>query len=652
MGNLNSLNGRVLKVDLNAGEVSTTEEASEIHRSFLGGRGLNQFYLYNLLVPTTSPLDPESVLLFGSGLLSGTLVPGATRISIDAKNYFSDGVGSASAGEGFSPALKRAGYGTIIVTGKARDPVYLWIDNDVVRIEPAKEFWGRTTSETVDRLRELLGQDVHVACIGPAGENRVRGASVMVNRSRAAGKCGLGAVMGSKNLKAIAVRGSGIIQVAKPKEFGLLCRDVLSKVTRSEAIKTLSAWGTKSLRGKNAVCGIAFRHFQDGHMRSLEGIDEHAFAQYEQRRFSCSGCPVCCRQIFRIETGPYAGVEGESIQANSVQDFGAKLDIRYVPAIIKAHVLCNEFGVDIDTAAESIGWAFECYEKGLLTEKDTDGLRLEWGNHETLMNLIERIAHRRGFGDILAEGVQRASEIIGRGSQELAVSMKGQDLYEDMRIPKGYALGAALSTRGGGHCSGSPLVEFALHGSASKPLAPEVAEKVYGFRTAVDPASYEGKAELVAYHERMHAVLNSLGVCFFVSVWESFDLLNERDFADLIAAATGWDMDAVELMEVGERIHTLERLFNALHAGFDRKDDYPCERFFCEPIRSGPYKGEVLHREEFDRMLDKNYEIHGWNERGLPKLETLEKLGLSHRLNRLPDNLMMNKVSGDSCPAE
>jgi aldehyde:ferredoxin oxidoreductase len=344
-------------------------------------------------------------------------------------------------------------------------------------------------------------------------------------------------------------------------------------------------------------------------MPSLEGIDEQAFAAYEQKRFHCQGCPVSCRQEFRVDDGPYAGIQGESVQANTIQDFGTKLDIRYAPAIIKAHLLCNEYGMDIDMVGESVAWAFECYEKGILTERDTGGLQLTWGNHEVLVTLIHQMAYRQGLGDILAEGVMRASEMIGRGSQDLAVSMKGQDLYEDMRIPKGYALGAALSTRGGGHCSGSPIVEF----SSGR----------------FSPVTYEGKAELVAYFERFHSVLNSLGVCFFVTVWEGPDLLDEEDLAGLVRAGTGWDVEASELMETGERIHTLERLSNAVYAGFDRKNDYPPERFFCEPIKSGPYRGEVMRREEFDRMLDKNYEIHGWNEQGLPRGDTLEKLGLT-----------------------
>jgi aldehyde:ferredoxin oxidoreductase len=504
MWTLRNLTGRVLKVDLTTQETVMFDEDPEVHRTFLGGRGLNQFFLYNHLDSEKSPLDPEISLCFGAGLLSGTRVPAATRLSIDAKNNFSEGVGSTSAAGGVAPSLKRAGIGMIIVEGRAERPVYLSIENGSVRIEPSSEFWGKTTAETVDGLKKRMGKDIHVACIGPAGENRVRGASVMVDKGRAAAKCGMGAIMGSKNLKAIAVRGTQPVRVANSDEFEALCREAWSKVSQSMSAKTLSTWGTKlSAKGKNAVGAIAFRHFQDGFTKSLEGFDENAFAPYEQKRFSCPGCPISCRQLFRIDTGPYAGVEGESIQANSIQDFGAKLDIRYTPAIIKAHLLCNEYGMDIDTVAESIAWAFECFEKGILTERDTKGLQLGWGNHEVLITLIQQIAYRQGFGDILAEGVKRASEIIGRGSQSLAVSMKGQDLYEDMRMPKGYVLGAALSTRGGGHCSGSPMVEFS--------------SKEY------DAAGYEGKANLVASTERFHAVLNSLGICFFVTTWEGPD---------------------------------------------------------------------------------------------------------------------------------
>ena len=520
--------------------------------------------------------------------------------------------------------MKRAGYGTLIVHGRSDQPVYLYISNDTIEIRPAAEQWGKTVSKTVESLRKANGKKVSVACIGPAGENRFKGACVMINGTRAAAKCGLGAVMGSKNLKAVVVKGGGRVRFADRKKFAVLCTTLRAKIKKAGSSKTFSNFGTKgSFKGKNAVSAITYRHFQDGHVKSLEGFDVASFARYEQKqRFSCKGCPVTCRQTFKIDDGPYAGTRGEAIHCNSIQDFGSKLDIPYTPAIIKANLLCNEYGMDIDTTAEIIGWAFECFEKGLISKKDSDGIELTWGNHEALMTLIERIANRQGFGDTLAEGVKGAAKIIGRGTQDLAVTMKGQDLYEDPRVPRGYGLGVALSTRGGGHCSGAPLGEFIVDSVDS-----------------IDPMTHDGKGEMVAHIEILHSVINSLGVCYFTSKWISSELLDEQDYVDLVNAATGWDMDVAELMRIGERIHTIERLFNARHAGFDRKDDYPVDKFFNEPIKSGPCKGAVLDRHEFDAMLDENYAAHGWDEQGLPKIQTLRQLNLDDRLVGLPDIL-------------
>jgi len=261
MSVLNDLNRRVLNVDLVSGDASTVEVAPEFYRKFLGGRGLNQYLLYQLLDPETSAFDTENALIFGAGLLSGTSVPGATGTSVDTKNTFSGGVGSANAGGEFSPVLKRAGYSTLIISGKADRPVFLLIDKGGIRIEPAEHLWGRTTSETVADLTQKLGTGAHVACIGPAGENRFRGASIMVERSRAAGKCGVGAVMGSKNLKAIAVCGTERIQVAEPETFRSVCRKSISRIRHSPAIKRLSKWGTKAgVEGKNRAAAITFRH--------------------------------------------------------------------------------------------------------------------------------------------------------------------------------------------------------------------------------------------------------------------------------------------------------------------------------------------------------------------------------------------------------
>ena len=629
MGNITSLTGKILDIDLSNHKWNTWVEKESIHRKFLTARGLSQYYLYQLLKPKDFPLDPNNYIIFGSGLMVGTKTPGATRTNIDSKNLFSNGVGSTNGGEFFAVAMKYSGYGHIRITGKSSKPVYLLIDNGQVSLEDAKEIWGKTTSQTVDIIREKHGDDFHVACIGPAGENLVRGACVIINKSRAAAKCGMGAILGSKKIKAIAVRGQMIPTLWNEEKFDALINQVRKKISDSGTAQRMSKWGAKSaVKAKNKVGSVPYRHFQDGYVESLDGWDEKAFTKYELKRFGIKNCPISCRQIYKVGDGPYAGLEGEAVQSNTVQDFGLKLDIRESTAIIKAHVLCNEYGIDIDTAAETISWAYECYEKGLIDKNDTDGLQLNWGNHHSLMALIDRITYRKGFGNILAEGVVKASKIIGRGSQKYAMAMKGQDLYEDMRMPKGWALGVGLSTRGGGHCSGAPIVEFAAGKSSAEILTPELAKKLYGVKTAIDPAAYEGKAELVSYNERLHAVLNSLGVCLFNSIWEGYELLDEHDMAQLVHAATGWDIDGNELLNIGERIHNLERMFNFKHAGLDRKDDYPPARFMEEKIQKGPYKGEYMDRKKYDLMLDENYKIHGWSKQGIPVTETLSRLGL------------------------
>ena len=629
MSDIYSLTGKILDVNLSERNWSFWEESEPVLRKFLGARGLSQYYLYQLLRPQDLPLDPQNYIIFGSGLLVGTKTPGVTRTNIDSKNLFSNGVGSTNGGEYFAVAMKYSGYGHLRITGKSIKPVYLLIDDGQISLEDAQEIWGKTTSQTVDIIRNKHGNDFHVACIGPAGENLVRGACVIINKSRVAAKCGMGAIMGSKKIKAIVVRGKDIPKIFDENRFSDLYKKAWKKVINSGTAQRLSKWGAKSeVKAKNKVCSVPYKHFQDGHVNDLKGWDEKSFLKYEVKRFGIKGCPISCRQIYHITDGPYAGTIGEAVESNTVQDFGVKLDIRDSATIIKAHIMCNEYGIDIDTVAESVAWAYECYDRGLINKSDTDGLELYWGNCQALITLIDRIAVRKGFGNILAEGVVRASQIIGRGTSKYAMAMKGQDLYEDLRMPKGWALGTALATRGGGHCSGAPIVEFAAGKSSAEILSPQLAEKLYGVSTATDPSAYEGKAKLVAYHEKLHAVLNSIGMCFFNSIWEGYELLNEEDIAGLISAATGWNLDKHELLEIGERIHNLERMFNKKHAGFDRKDDYPPERFLTEKVKSGPYKGELMDREKFDQMLDENYKIHGWDNKGIPKAETLKRLNL------------------------
>jgi aldehyde:ferredoxin oxidoreductase len=376
---------------------------------------------------------------------------------------------------------------------------------------------------------------------------------------------------------------------------------------------------------KNLVGGVPYRHYQDGFMnpRRINLIDSCSFQRYEQFRFGTRGCPITCRATYKIRKEDGTTLSGEAMQANTIQDFGYKLDIVDPAAIIQANLLCNAYGLDMDTCAESIAWAFECYEAGLINNRDTGGISLRWGNSSAVLQLITEIAYRVGFGDTLAEGSKIAAEILGRGSSELAVTMKGQDLYETMRSPKGYGLGAALSSRGGGHCSGSPISEFSPgRWSHSKSL------QLYGVKTAFDPTSYDGKGQLVAFYEGFHTVLNSLGICFHATIWQHPDLLNWDDLSELVTTATGWNTEVDELMQIGERIHTIERLTNVNQAGITMSDDYPPSRFFCNPIRTGPFKGEKLDKAAYKDMLRENYSQHGWSDIGIPKQETLKALGI------------------------
>lgn len=622
---IGELTGKVLEVDLSQNETSIYSLDEKYYRNFLGGRGLNQLLLFKNLDPDIPPLDPKNILLFGSGILVGSSAPGSIRLSVDTKNYFTDGIGSANAGGNFAQELKSAGFGNLLIRGKADSPVYLSIKDEKVEIRPAEHLWGEDVTKTTELIEKDNDHKGSVLCIGPAGENLVRGASILVDGSRVAAKCGVGSIMGSKNLKAIWVMGSKRVEVFDKQTYIELLKKTWDKVRNSKSAKSLSEFGTLSVSSKNEIGGVPLRHYQDGYIdpKDLEKIDKYSFKKYEQKRFSVKNCPIDCRAIYKVGSGEYEGTEGEAMQANTIQNFGFKLDIKCAPAIIKAHLLCNKLGLDMDTVAESIAWAFECYDKGIIDKKDTCGLELTWGNHEVLPELIVNIALRKDFGDILADGVKRASKKIGNGSEKFAMNMKGQDLYETIRMPKGYGIGAALSTRGGGHCSGSPLTEFS-NGS----MDAEVAKRIYGVKTADDPQTYDGKAKLVYFHECFHSVLNSLGVCFFSTIVNSPDLLNLDDLAELITAATGWDIDKSELIKIGDRIHTLERLFNHVHAGFDIEDDYPPTRFFTEEIKSGPYKGESLDKNKYLETLKNNYRYHGWDTRGIPQKDTLKRLGL------------------------
>lgn len=629
----NGYAGKILRIDLTTSKFS--EEPTEKYASkFLGGRGINQKILLEDLKPEVTPFEPANMICFGAGALVGTPVPGAARLSIDSKNVFTNGIGSANAGGGFAVELKFAGYDHLIIQGKAREPVYLWIEDDKISFRPAKQIWGRRASETEKMIQDDLGQkEIQVLCIGPAGENITKSACIIVSGSRIAARCGLGAILGSKNLKAIAVKGREGIEVNKPAEFMALVKTISQRLQQVKPAQTRSKYGTLVVSSFfNDLSALCYKNFQDDHIpeESLSKISHETFHHlYETDRYACTSCPVPCGHVYFIRQGPYSGTGCFKVEGNSVWNFGGKLAMEDAAAILKAQEECCQLGLDIDNASGAIAWAIDCFQNGILSQNDTDGLTLNWGDHKVILELLRKMAFRDGFGNILAEGSWRASRMIGRGSERYSFHLKGQDLVEGIRSLKGWALGVVVSARGGAHTRGAPTTEV-------RKYTPEESQQLFGIQTAGDPRSYSGKPRLVHYFENIHSLLDSLGVCFFTGNWSTPDGINPQELAHLYSLATGIEVSESELLKTGERIHNVEKIFNVIHAGFTRKDDYPPEMFMKEPVKSGPLKGELLQRSEWDKMLDEYYDLHGWDRyTSWPTKEKLMELDLQEWVGRL-----------------
>jgi len=496
--------GKIMRVDLSTEKI-TFEPTQKYAFDWLGGQGIDQWIMYNEIKPWMTPYSPSNRLTIGAGPLVGTLAPGASRISAGSRNALTLGSASSNSDSRFGPELKFAGFDHLIIQGKARQPVYMFIDDERIDIRTANHLWGKTTWETVDMIRHELGdKEIPLLSIGPAGENIVRGACIIQNKGRAFGRCGLGGVMGSKNLKAIAVRGSGAIEIADNLRFLNAVDECRKRILSNAKVKREQAGTRGTLKDRQDLCGLPYKNFQDLSLPDelLESLEKEDIQKnHRVRNLGYMGCPIAGAGYYKIEDGPYSGLITEGCQFEALADFGCKLGVGAPNFVLKINSYCNQLGLDVDNPAGSIAWAMECYQKGILTKKDTDGLELEWGNPEVILELTRKIAHREGIGNILGEGCAHAAEIIGKGSEDFAMHMKGQDLYEVIRSAVGWGLGACVSTRGGGHTTGSPLSEW--EGGFENP---ELAQKVYdGVRNADDPTAIEGKPKLVGYFERLEA---------------------------------------------------------------------------------------------------------------------------------------------------
>jgi aldehyde:ferredoxin oxidoreductase len=621
------LAGKILRVDLSSGKIWTEDTAKYADR-WIGGRVINSFILFEEMNPKTKWFDPENMVIFGVGPLVGN-TPGACRVSVETKNVFNNGKGSANAGGHFGAELKYAGFDHIVISGKAEKPVYLWISDGRAELRDAKNIWGRTTFETEEILHEELGdRGIKVACIGPAGERLVKGSMILFDRAKVAGGSGVGCVMGSKNLKALAVRGHGSVRVADPVAFLDAVNAALEKVKASPSLKPIQQGAQLTAfysNEKSPAWDLLFvvRNGQDDYWeiekRKKTMDPQNGIPRHIKKMLACFNCPTGCMPFCEIDEGIYKGTSGEGLWINTLFS-ASRLDIVDPKAMIKAWLLMNELGLDADFAVCMISWAYECYEKELLTQKETEGLNLEWGNSEAFIALIKKMAYREGIGDLLAEGPIEASTKLGKGSEYFAIHVKGQPSIESFRIPKGWALGVATSPVAGRHLRGTILL--------SSRFGPKGA--------SFEPHVYKDQAKYVYWQGLTKELEDMMGLCIFLGTWSGVHAFEVSDYVALTNSAMGLNLSEEELMRIAKQSRNLEKAFNTLHTNLSRQDDYPPKRYMGEAVKSGPYKGHRCEKERWDEMLDEFYEYQGWDkETSLQTLRGLKKLGMEDIAEKL-----------------
>jgi len=609
--------GRRLVVDLSSGRIAKETIPEGVAASYLGGRGLNAYVLGTLTGPGTDPLGPENPVLVATGPLAGTDAPGSSRFSVGGRSPLTGFLGDSNAGGFFGPELKFAGYDQVVITGRARSPVYLAVINGEAEIRDAQAMWGLDTWQTHDAIHRDLGDPrVQVACIGPAGERCVLVAAIITSYGRAAARTGLAAVMGSKGLKALAVRGTGAVRVFDPGRWARASRKARAHIEEAPSFPLRARYGTTMLvdlynrMGLLPTCnnrGGVFDQAADIGCQALESL-------YTRRLLSCFACPVHCSRYYQVNDGPYAGTHGEGPEFETLAALGSRCGNSDLGSILYLNTMANREGLDTISLGGVLGFVIEAFEAGLVSTGDLDGIVPGWGRPETLIQLTRKIAQREGIGDLLSQGVRRASQEIP-GSERYALHVKGLEVPEqEIRGLKAWGLGWAVSSRGADHLRAFPVAETTLTKAE--------ATRLFGNPQVTDRLRYRGKELLVKWSEEISAVSDSAELCKFVSMSLA---LPAGHIANLLEAATGQHLGAREVLMTGERVVNLERLYN-LRLGASRKDDTVPERFLREPIPDGPAQGEIF---ELQALLVPYYKARGWNERGIPKPETIRRLGLA-----------------------
>ncbi len=605
--------GKILRVDLSSEKIWIDEVDEETLKKFIGGVGLAAKIIYDEVKPEFSPFDPENRLIFMTGPLTGTLVPCTGRYVVCAKSPLTNAWGEAHSGGFWARELKRAGYDGIVIEGRSEKPVYLLINDEYVSLENAGNLWGRGCLETEELIKEHLGGEFKVACIGPAGERLVRFAAIINDEGRAAGRCGMGAVMGSKMLKAVVVRGTKEIPMKDPERIRNILRRIYPQIMSFPTTQIHASYGTSGELLSFYEYGDApIKNFALGKWDEIDRISGETYnAKMVKGKRACWNCPIACWRYVRVDEEPYAGLElKRGPEYETLTALGSLLLNDRLDVIVRANLLCNHYGLDTISAGVCIAFAMECYEKGIINEQDAMGLNLKWGNAEAILRLIEAIGERKGLGDILAEGVKRASEKIGMESERFAMHVKGLEMpMHDPRAFKGMGLQYAVSNRGACHLQG--LILRVEQGERITDL------KIY---ERLDRFEIKGKGKVLAIVQNWHEVLESLIICKFLGI-------PPGHIPGLYTLATGISTTLEQILQAGERIYNIKRMFN-VKCGITRKNDTLPYRIMHEGLSEGGTLGHFISSEDLNVMLNEYYAARGWDENGVPKDETLKRLGL------------------------
>lgn len=608
---MKGFNGKILRVDLTSGQLSIEEPPEDYYQLYIGGRGFIVKTLLEEVPKGADPLGPENKLIFALGPITGHPVIGSARNSIGAKSPLTGRYGESEAGGYCGAELKRAGFDAIIIEGISPKPVYLWINNGTAEIRDASNMWGLEVADTRDAIhRELGDRRIRTAIMGPAGEKLVSFACIFNDINHAAGRTGMGAVMGSKKLKAIAVRGKRPPEMAdkeKIKEINQWMAQNFKKLTGTWKYGTGNA-----IENYEKMGNLPIRNFQGGRFPGVAHITAAVMLEkYGEKMDGCFGCPIKCKKVVAMEkpwkvNSVYGGPEYETLGA-----FGSNCGIDNLEAIMKAHEICNRYGMDTLSAGGSIAFAMECFEKGILTTEDTEGLELRFGNAEAMLEMLERIANRTGFGDLLAQGTKRAAEKIGKGSEKFAIHTKGEELpMHNPRLKHGMGLHYSVHATGADHATG--VHDTSVNEGTVNWQTIDIAESIPS--TEMSPR----KARMVYQMGLWRQMGNTLGLCVFVP-WPY------KQITEIMEYVTGWPMSLWKLMKASERGMTLARIFN-IREGLTAEDDILPERFASPPPEDDPSKGVVIEPEKLAEAKRAYYQMMGWDESGVPTYARLVEL--------------------------